>query len=949
LTETGTLFNDQAMSAAKQKLAKKSNASTDQIIWFRNALDALIGDIDRGDREFPPTKILAVDASEIYQWVSPNNQQFRPFAFGSFLVPDGTQERDLSERELQALETKILGHLLDGKGQKFLLLDGHADEVMTMRDALANQHQNRQEKIDELIGRDLPNFEGFSQSNIDNLEKFLSSAVGSGTKQGAAEWQKFRDNFLPNWDSATINSLLSGPSSFLQIQNFIKNAPYVFLRSGGQFGQRSISHAFKESFDWIDFNKFINTPDTIGEFQEICEKVADLIGMVPHPGAILEHRALAARRDAQAIGQIHLLNCYFAQDLRDTRVRVELVTRSHTLHKVLAALPSDRLRVTLRHPLLLPDIYNFDAAAISALGGMLDRLVGIIQPLLGRDTGLDDGNFEKEVVRQAGSVARGAVSYMQSHITIQQGIEAKNFGEIYARVQTSKPTGNQVDASKVAGIFDLLSKGLRERRDPFSREAFEEIRQKNKDIIAFMKHRAFSGVEEIEFRIIRYEHRSVIDTNPPDEERNSILDNCLVIRSTNSNFTRLCHLYSSDIFKNLFKEQWESNFFDYNYRKPTIVKIKINDIFDYVESAFQSDERDAFNNKFVDRMDGVLIAALLFADKKYFITAMSLLSTMLHIVSQKIRTVSGNLPTAKENTNVYLAFREMYLLRHYCERAAALDEHFAALPITANSSNAVVRNFARAQRDLDFAALMSEYAEKCFLGTYEWLNIPPAGYMHVRDHRLKLAHMASWMDQLLILARANFTRWPSEDSKTRRELDTLARRQTSWAAAGMVKEILTTAHEVRRLQKRDNIAETPLCRYLGNIEARALQLALTMFVVFLSFRIASDMHLFLKPGQLATPDRTFVFRDWKDWWKRLEALKEFYGFKLRFNKFFNPIDVALTSLAGMKSSQHSEAAAVLSELTQQLRKCAEKEDGADQTFLSALSVALIARIGDIRV
>ena len=121
-----------------------------------------------------------------------------------------------------------------------------------------------------------------------------------------------------------------------------------------------------------------------------------------------------------------------------------------------------------------------------------------------------------------------------------------------------------------------------------------------------------------------------------------------------------------------------------------------------------------------------------------------------------------------------------------------------------DTKGSVAKSLARAQRDLDFAALMSEDAEQCAAqGDPELMALgpTPAGQAKVRDMRLRLTHTGAIIDQFLMaLHEAEHARG-STAGQGRSDPATIRNRLDIWVTAGLVMEIVSDAHEVRRCRQ----------------------------------------------------------------------------------------------------------------------------------------------------
>ncbi|MGA1855399.1 hypothetical protein VH569_05370 [Azospirillum sp. 11R-A] len=989
-----SLFRSDQIEDTIKRFAIATQRRINIAFRFRNALHAFLRDVERAQWEDPPVKILAVDTSEIISAVNYGSSNFSAFTFGGLLsdapqrnnpgTADGDRSRLAEEIELKTLDRLILQHLLEGRTDRFLLLDDHADEVMIIRNALMRDHQKHREMVESAL---LENFGGFT---IEHLERVRSWIQGNREDALREEWHRFRRHFLPNWRDSMRDTLNKNTKSLNSIDDLISNAKYVFTRpqsAGDHSLVSALARQHRIDFDWTRYESYTERQDVQKHYGDICDIVDQVAVSIrkKRPQDLVDQ---AARRDAHAFAQMHLLNCFFHEER--INARVELVTRSPTLHDIIAALPPGHIRVTLRHPLLMPDIYRFDAEALAAIGGVLQRVDGLIRPYMD-DVAIDAGENakfkqnlssiedEKDLLKQVATAARQAIPLLRDVLTVQQGLEQSqsSFKTIIRETVTidADPSAEEENLiqEKIKDIFEILSRGLRERSDPFSSSAIRDLADQNKKLIAFERRRTFAQDDTFSVRLLYFS--SNVDSQKSDSDVSSKkpVENCrpipelrYAVRPVGPAFGRLFHLYSESIAKFLEEKRREipDNDTILNGYSPTEVPLRVDFVLDQLdisidklrekEKGSNAEKSKADADEIVYHLGATLLACLAFASRRKFETAINIASTILHHIIEQMRR--GSLPYDAGNLRRYLAYRELFLFRHYCERCVAMDEYFSTRRSFNDSKGAVPKNFARAQRDLDFAAFMSEAAERCHSGYSKFVDVPPAGASHFKDFRLRLTHTASMIDQYLILAMAT-KEIPPESDWLKLEFEAMRSRLDIWTAAGLVKESVTDAfyarEQVKLLKSGESAAHNSITRrYFAHIEARALQNALTIFMIFMTFRIAPEMHRLWHVRRTPSPERILVFRDWKEWWERYKELRKDYGFSMRIADITDRFLKCLEEIETMRNQRNSmektnsEHKYFLGKLYDDLGKYT-KEGGGEETFVKIMATQIRKRTQEL--
>jgi hypothetical protein len=945
------LFSDREIEQAENKILERTHLRINRAIWFSNALHALLRDVDRAQSPTPPVKILAVDTTDLIATTTYTRPHFSAFTFGELTAEqsdssvDGAPEhKSFSNSELETWDKLTMQHLLVHREERYLLLD--------------------------------PYLEGFDDNNLENLQKFI---IEQPDAKIPSEWDIFCNRFLPHWRYDMLETLLEKTKAFKSTQMLLKHGKFFFWRPL-EAGERSVLKV-APLFDWQDYERFIEEPHVVEQYNNIHQSIQRLMGKISRSAWKTQGQLdRSAERDARAFAIVHTLNSFFHS--RKINARIELVSRSAALHGVIAVLPEHRLdrpddrrfHVTLRHPFLLPDIYGFDAPSLAAIAGVLSGLDAIIsrymtnEGFLRTQTDTDVAANEQE----AKKTARKVVPFLKDILAIQQGLEQQSgiVEEIYGRTIASKGSSPRSNAKaqsnetallveKLKTAFQAITERLRSRSDPFTRAATFALIERNSALVKFEAKQVFLPDATVIFRVFdfRSDAARASEAHPTGSKFFGPVP-CLTLRTVESaepRFTRLVVIHSEKMIELLCKYGKEAG--SYDETKPTEWHIPASAILEAVQEALESIVEDATLSGEAFNLDATLLACLIFAGKNRFDTAISLASTVLHPITTQIREGGTRWTVRSGDVRLSLACRELFLLRHYCERGLAMREYFG--PKAGNVS--VSKNFARAQRDLDFAMLMAEDAERVLARSKDERSLaPPAGVQNFKDFRLNLAQLAAWTDQYIIIADIVSKNGVSAIDWQDSELQTLRKRIGIWAAAGFVRQALTDAYEAMVARLALTAAskyEANQRRYLAYVEARALQGALTVFMVFLAYGIAPEMLEFWSLDSRPKRDRVLLFRDWREWWKRYSTLRSYYEFSVRADGLIGAVCTALEDLANFRRERREKSspqpddstekelhAGMLSNLQNKLRSLINAEKSSQ--FVRAIATAMVARLDE---
>lgn len=842
-------------------------------IRFRNALQAFIRSVGHSHSVTAPLKIMAVDTSEVVALANYDQPSYRNFTFGNLL-----EREDGQSRRLAALDQLINHHLLVGREEPFLLTPSHADEVAIIRQAVSHQTQVDAQTVVE------SNFGKISSNQRQIIRKWFDEQYGQNLEE---KWREFKDQFLGDISDTFLKSLIRGTEAAKSLDAFIGTAPYVFLRPPSA-GPRSLA-AYVQSqydggFDWAAYDDYRSRPEVLGRARGMASVVRDLLLRVRRGKRSPQVIRDAAKRDAQAIALIDLLNRFFVA--QKSNVRIDLVSRSPSLHALMAALPEGAVHLTLRHPLFLPDIYKFDLQQLDRLGEALLRVDATLASAI--DIGSLSDETSLSLIQEVKLCALEVIDVLEGALTVRQALESRLFDDVAGDVELSK---------LIKDFFRQVEEGGADGRDLFSSDLLAQLAQRNKGLAEFARPWVFGQSHEtVPFRLIdffppetelndesvQYEKREKGKPRPPQPIDGFMPDSLMAIRADQGGFRRVFFVHSGRVARLIRRSQISDH--QGGVVSPQRANVPVDIMFNQLSVALDTliapeGEGPCADDNAVFNLDATLLVCLGFASRGRYDTAISLASTVLHKITSELRYGPGDV-LSEDRMRERLAYRELFLCRHYCERALARLDFFSEERRLADSKGSVMKNLARAQRDLDFATLMTEQVELCTGCAHP----SPAGNQVVRDERLRLAHLGAWIDQLMMLLYVEAVwddeEWPDPRIHAHRE------RFDIFTAAGLIKEITLIAWTVREKRAiltagRNDVHAENLSRYYAYIEVSCFQSALFLFCLFLAYPLSPPLHRLWLGDTNLDPERILVFRDWRDWYSRYQSLDDQYRFDMR--------------------------------------------------------------------
>lgn len=898
------LFQPDEIERAKARLAQPRRPIADAI-WFHAALESLKMDASRLQEKGPGSNVFAVDSVEIVTYCDYTRSVYNAFTFNGLL--DGDNNWNLW---LEQLDHLFAIEFFEKREEPFILLDSFFGEIMDVWHAIDRSQSRIRLDIGQDIQKETEQFGGFTVEGLRRIQEFIIS--GKNFDKIRSEFEMFSERFLPNWRVDFIDTLIKSSVGNLRFEQILRGNGYVYLREDS-YGERAIGTLLK-GFDWRSFQEFTATEDVRHEYSEIVRTAQHLLSGVARQGKDAEAIGKAAENDSYALADIHLLNAFL--ESQNELARVELITRSSLLHSLVRALPTGRLKVQLRHPLLLPEAFRFSEGSISTISFFAERFSGLLAPYLedywnekpaasapeagSRPQKKGASEREEQDSKRAGGIACDFVSWLRDTSLIQVGSRAndKQLTQAYEASLSGLQGGNPKTLEKaligeIKQLFAIIIQSLEGKQNPLTYFAFKELIRKNRTLASVVWERTFQQEDVISTRVIAVDNR---DVGPVP---------FIAMRMSGSRQTRVFHLYSAEasvLIMDQVSREDPAQIGRQDSHAPMEVTLTKAQTLEQFTKLLETFDDNGLEDTRAFAVDVTLIVAMALASRDQTRTAISLVSTVLHELTLMLRFHQGKL--TEMDVRLRLAYQELLLFRHYCERQVGIAEfrtHQSGMTTVGFLRGSVERNYARAQRDLDFAA------------TLDGMNSSAKRGSLVGEARLRMVHMSGWIDMYLLTSGLDLN---ARQSSIARPQIKLIHRRDIWAALGYVKESIDDSESIRALRQK-TAEDVEAVRYLAHLEARILQNALTMFVVLLFGQDVPVMRRLLDPNFSPHPEHVFKFRDWQQWWKTLRNLNNHYKFNFRLMEVFDRVLGLLDSVAELRddgskdSSQKTAAGKVL--------------------------------------
>jgi hypothetical protein len=477
-------FSDFELAAAEESVRRLSSSKLANAILFAHSLEGFIKYVDAQRSGERRTEILCVDASEVVAWVHGGETAKYAFSFnllryGSF-AEERTSLKDYGV--LENLELIILRYLLFSHHNGYFLLDPHAREIALLFSANTRRSQSLAGRIKQMS----PEVLRLSVAQLKNIRDFILSRSADDMP---AEFKQFKIIFLPAWSESLAFSVLQSSSEEKRFREFFANGNYFTSEGGAQSIGDYLRQNVQSTIRADELVEFFATAKSKESFREVAEffrllQVA-IVSRVPHG---LDSDVM--RRDADALAMLHILNRFMTE--KGLSARFVLVTRSLRLHTLAAATPLvQQLVGPLRHPLFMPQIYQFSATALSQMAILFSSADAMLKPVLtAADPASKSIDLSKRDVDRALTQARDlfrtlVMEVLSRFITIQHTLEQapSETARILAqaaemsKLDTNPTASNSLDVlqEQIIATFQALMLALEERIDPFSEEVIAQF------------------------------------------------------------------------------------------------------------------------------------------------------------------------------------------------------------------------------------------------------------------------------------------------------------------------------------------------------------------------------------------------------------------------------------------------------------------------------------------
>lgn len=874
-------MSEDELAKAVALLQDKSVRKFRNAMNFHNAVRALVLELSPGSRARATQKILCVDTSEIVSYVKYGRSAWASFTFGEVFNPEGTGEKVARRREkLLNLDRLISYHLLFGRKRGFVLLSPHVQELAIIRERLAEESSN----LDDTLAGEIYRGDLFALSieQFDRIGAWLQNPLINQ----AHEFELFKNTFLPGLRTGFVERLERLTKENQRFAFFERKARYSAIAPLNA-GKRSFLHYLKYDaihFPWADFQRFANSKEVQAAFADIVECLTLLISSAERDRDVPRaRRERAAQRDARALATVHVLNVFLQRS--NIALSVEFVTRAPIIHSALSVMPLDRLDIPVRHPLLLPEIYDFDSNSSQTLGHVYQSVAGALAPLTAsRQVGHEVASFLNNAADRLLD-ALSAITVVQH--TLEQDHPAATLGNVIdLGVGDNVTKQNHGELSRsIITLFGRMREALQSQRDPFSLDAINRIADNNFKLIE-IKGKALDASRKVHIRHV-FIPEGVKGFPYP----------CVAFRLIGGRIPRLFHCYSEEL-RGFFAIDVDRPDTEPRVSKP----LSSRDILEHAKSTLSSNLAQSKSQASkVAPLETTLLGCIVFASQGQFETAFTLASTVLNRLMRQLRVSSTGLAKFVESANfpegldprVPLALKELFLLRHYCSRAIARQElESQSWPFGALQHRGI-QHFDDAERDLYLASRMNAHAEK--LARKSDPDTAPGGASWFEDFRFTLASFFSWIDhygaalsQEAVLEPRLLHQWEATTAQK------LWNQHDRWSAAAWAQEIELLAYRIG--QRRKRASNSGAQRYFAFAEFSAYHGLLSLFVARLALEPKAEVQVYWNPQIRPMPDKVLAFSEWGRWRKRYAELSKRYKFNARLHTLFDAVFESLDEI-----------------------------------------------------
>ncbi len=950
MSPTNELLTKDELDRATRRLGDPTLRPFRSATIFHNALQSFLREVDIEQNARPIHKIMCVDTTEIAAFTLYNRAAWNAFTFGGLIDPENRFPASSAQRSremIRNLDILVTRQVLFGRRSGFVLLEPHADELNTIADALSQ----RVERLDNTIDQSV--FEGdvasLTETQLARIQEWLTHP---DTDQ-QEEFETFRNTFLPGLRNDFVERLSTSLKAHERFEQFSDSANYRFIESAN-IGKRSFLTALQADgvrFDWQRFVSFSKGPEIASTSEIIVNSVTHLLQATERNKTIShEKRQLAISRDAKAVATVHVLNLFLENE--DLPVRVEFVSRAPIMHSVVGAIPPDRLQVTIRHPMLLPDAYNFDLSSLQTLRDVFQSVSQAMAPLADASDAMEIHRAYPQIEPIIKSAAHEMVGVLSNVVVVRHTLE---LGNAASAIESSlDPSALKGGAPRdyshaIVRIFERLADRLRMQSDPFSVDAINAIADNNYKLMEIERNRIGESVAStVKFHYSTLQHD--VSGFPVD---------FVAFRAVGGRIPRMFHMYSESVPK-LFVENGVRE--DASLSR-TSRPISILELLDHSKSAFaagkpQSSSAPARNP--LEDLERTSLACIAFASLGRYATAVTLASTILNQIMRQLSvSETGNAKFMRSGTfrvgtdpRLPLALKELFLIRQYCERAIAREDLESESGIFGKTKGTGIQDFDRAERDLYLAVRMSEHAETLAAGK-EVSEASPEGLDWFEDTRIALICFFGWMDHYIAASVNEQIIEPKFLQEWRKTVaNQIWHQHDRWTSVSWARDIHALAH--RAHMKAEKAQNTEARRYFGYVEYSAYHGLLVLFLSHLVFDVASEVQVFWNPLIRPNADRIFAFGKWKQWHESYKSVLERFDFGSRIGPLFGLVFDALSEIENVagasvdfSSDQRVESQkGILERLSGELRSFRQQlTDVSDEvTFSVTLLDALVRRV-----
>ncbi|QUJ77742.1 hypothetical protein KDD17_07285 [Sulfitobacter albidus] len=193
------IFFDDELEQAAALLRAYPKSTITPAIRFHTALNGLIMDANRSQKQESSNAILALDSVEIIALVQHSRPHNTAFTFNGLIA--GDKDWDAQVEDLDHL---ISHWLVAAPRRPFVLLDSYAQEIQDVWSAIENLNRGDQEslfpKVDRAEAIDFP------PEALECIRDYIVSPQTDAKVLG--EFEKFRDDFMPSWSMSIVKSLI---------------------------------------------------------------------------------------------------------------------------------------------------------------------------------------------------------------------------------------------------------------------------------------------------------------------------------------------------------------------------------------------------------------------------------------------------------------------------------------------------------------------------------------------------------------------------------------------------------------------------------------------------------------------------------------------------------------------------------------------------------------------